>query len=574
MYCTKCGAKLRDGAKFCHVCGQPVAGVKPASSKAQTDKTAVKTEIKEKAMDLAKAGVKQILAALKDRDIKASATPGEISCKPDAAQNAFMKLLKKGLMVLILLVMLTFSLNARPELSRTMGPKTVETYNMSFVLEFDGAVVTDEMFHSGKNYHKDDGKTVLSGIYGYFQNKKEITLKVRILEDPGNDEWVVSIEHGRGEGVSRNFYTRETKGVTEATQSLSKGHDAVFKVPVPDIESLLYLRIHVRRKADIGYILWAGNGYVHEYYFAYGGQEYSEIDTDAGGSGESNWVVPAAIAGALGAGGLALKGRKKKKAAAKKSKNASKDERKSDDEQDEQEEEEDEDEDEDEKSTYEMRIRKDFGDTLSPGDVAQKVYARIVRIPQGGTAATDPGLTSKISITGDDYLNVSGQRLAGDYMSASVEAPQTGNIPDEAIVNFRLAGAGGAFTNRMHFKIAKSEILFFQENLTLPACSDEVWRLPFAVRGASKSADVEACSSVLDKYDVKIEPGEKDCLYYAVIKEKSKDKKEPGTWEQLSLGIKVSDGNSELADSIPLYRFHLGLKFDPHSNIPCYLQTS
>ncbi|MBQ0053176.1 MAG: hypothetical protein KBS89_01805, partial [Bacteroidales bacterium] len=33
-------------------------------------------------------------------------------------------------------------------------------------------------------------------------------------------------------------------------------------------------------------------------------------------------------------------------------------------------------------------------------------------------------------------------------------------------------------------------------------------------------------------------------------------------------------GNSELADSIPLYRFHLGLKFDPHSNIPCYLQTS
>ncbi len=582
MYCTNCGAKLREGAKFCTACGRPVAWEKKAAHnaeagnrsaddvsgtvKAQADKTAVKVEIKEKALDLAKAGARQILAALKDRDISASAAPGEVSCKPDAAQSAFMKMLKKTLPILIFLVMLPFSLNARPELSRTMGPKTVDTYNMTFVLEFDGAVVTDEMFHSGKNYHKDDGKTVLSGIYGYFQNKKEITLKVRILDDPGNDEWVVSIEHGRGEGVSHNFYTRETKGVTKATQSLSKGHNAVFKVPVPDIESLLYLKIHIQRKADIGYISWGGNGFSHEYYFAYGGEEYSEIDTDAGGLGESGWVVPAAVAGGLAVGGLALKGRRKKKAAAKKSKKATKEEKKkSDDKQD---------EDDEEKATYEMRIRKDFGDTLTPGTAAQKVFARIVRIPKGGTATTDSGLTSKISITGDDYLNVSGLGLAGEYMSASVEAPQTGSIPDEAVVNFRLAGGGGSFTNRMHFKIAKSEILFFQKNLTLPACSDEVWKLPFAVKGASKNANVEACSSVLDKYDVKIEPGEKDCLYYAVIKEKVKDKKEPGTWEQFSLGIKVSSGASEISDSLPLYRFHLGLKFGIGSTLPCYLQTN
>ena len=564
MYCTKCGAKLREGAKFCHVCGKPVAVVKEAP-KVQADKTAVKTEIKEKAVDLAKAGAKQILAALKDRDVNASATPGEVSCKPDAAQSAFMKLLKKGLLALVLLVMLPFALNARPELSRTMGPKTVKFYDMSFVLEFDGAVVSDEMFHSGKNYRKDDGETVLSGIQGYFQNKNEITLRVRILEDPGNDEWVVNIEHGRGEEVY-HYITREVKGVTEDTQSLSKRHDAVFKVPVPDTESLLYLKIHIERKADIGYVTFADQKFIHEYFFAYGGDQYSEIDTDAGGLGESGWVVLAAVAGGLAVGGLALKGRKKKKVAAKKPEKASKDEKnKSEDDK--------QDEDDEEKATYEMRIRKDFGDTLTPGGGPQNVYARIVRIPQGGTAATDSGLTSKISITGDGYLNVSGQRLAGGYMSASVEAPQGGSIPDEAVVNFRLTGGGGAFTNRMHFKIAKSEIIFFQENLTLPACSDEVWRLPFAVKGASKNTSVEACSSCLDAYDVQIEPGEKDGLFYAVIREKKKDKKEAGTWEQFSLGIKVNDGKSELEDSLPLYRFHLGLKLGMGSTLPCYLQT-
>ena len=80
MYCTKCGTKLREGAKFCHVCGQPVRGAEQASRKAgignkavddvngpvktPADKTVVRTAIKEKAVDLAKAGAKQILPAL------------------------------------------------------------------------------------------------------------------------------------------------------------------------------------------------------------------------------------------------------------------------------------------------------------------------------------------------------------------------------------------------------------------------------------------------------------------------------------------------------------------------------
>ena len=580
MYCTKCGAKLREGAKFCHACGKPVAGVKQTSStavtenkaadgmngtvKAQADNTAVKSAIKEKAVDLAKAGAKQILEALKDRDIDASATPGEVSCKLDAAQSAFMKLLKKGLMALAMFLSLSQPLDAQTALSNKLGPfslKWADDLTVSYSIEFEGASVSNNSFRSDIQYLSEDGRLVKDNINGYFtKDYVTVRLKAAPMSLPGDYKdlgYSATVKYGKWGSSS------EKEKQTSGWKPLSQGIDAVFRIPVTDKESLLDLVVSIGLDFE-GYISWSARS--HDFFLAYGKSRDGIIDTVAGGdSDENGWVVPAVVVGGLAVGGLALKGRRKKKAAAKKSKNASKDDKKKSDEK--------QDEDDEEKATYEMCIRKDFGDTLTPGDAPRKVFARIVRIPQGGKAATDPGLTSKISITGDNYLNVSGQNLAGGYMSASVEAPQTGSIPDEAVVNFRLVGTGGSFTNRMHFKIAKSEIIFFQENLTLPACSDDVWRLPFVVKGAPKDAVAEACSSALDKYDVKIEHGEKDGLYYAVIREKAKDKKEAGTWEQLSLGIKVKDGKSELADSLPLYRFHLGLKLGMGYTLPCYLHT-
>ena len=614
MYCTKCGTKLREGAKFCQACGQPVPKVKPALSaesvnkptvstdrtaKAPADKTAVKSEIKDMAVDMAKAGAKQILAALKDRDINASAAPGEVSCKPDAAQTAFMKLLKKGLLCVLILVGFCITLQAETifsglEMDRKKDPEKGITMT---VTGFENDVHANGVVLNGNT-----NKGNIINVHVVFEPRYTNT-NPRKSGTPYNQRLVFYIDAWSRQAqawgdedkckimvVDKKTYTSEngpivvdasfnvddyatingypTTQFTVHCEASTREYDnwkANFPEDYPDPFSTISScscrsQIYLPEDPDAGSSPAAGNTLDTE-----GIDGIVSIDTEADDdAGENGWVVPAAVAGGLAVGGLALKGRKKKKAAAKKPAKASKDEKKkSEDEQD---------DDDEEKATYEMRIRKDFGDTLTPGGAAQKVYARIVRIPQGGKAATDSVLTSKISITGDSYLNVSGQNLSGGYMSASVEAPQSGSIPDEAVVNFRLAGGGGAFTNRMHFKIAKSEIIFFQENLTLPACSDEVWRLPFAVKGASKGARVEAYS--IDAYDVKIEPGEKDGLFYAVIKEKAKDKKDPGTWEQFSLGIKVSSGASEMSDSLPLYRFHLGLKFDPHSTIPCYLQTS
>lgn len=603
MYCTKCGAKLREGAKFCHACGQPVVRMKPA----QSDKTAVRSEIKEKVVDLAKAGAKQVLEALKDRDINASATPGEVSCKPDAAQSAFMKLLKKGLLGITVFLGLSSPLSAqKTELKfQTEGP--VGELTLKFTGVKDIRFKRDETANQGRlTFHYYEG-TLTSD---------QITVETIFVPSPDNSpKACYSTLLGFDDlypSSNEDGYDYEDHGAKPPKRDRSApGKSLSFSAKYSMPQDAYGIRVAIAPAVDLAPDKY-GPGedqplgtMMESFLFNFildGPTAVAEIDTQASSEADDvtpgtydtegiegivdiddnsgwdasddseehhpgNWKVPAAVIGAIAAGAALRAGRKKDAGKKSKNKNTSSEGKGEKDDTEDK-------DDDDEKATYEMRIRKDFGDTLTPGGAAQKVYARIVRIPQGGKAATDSVLTSKISITGDSYLNVSGQNLSGGYMSASVEAPQSGSIPDEAVVNFRLSSGGGSFTNRMHFKVAKSEIVFFQENLTLPACSDEAWRLPFAVKGASKTTTVESCSSVLEKYDVKIEPGEKDGLFYAVIKEKAKDKKEAGTWEQFSLGIKVTDGKLELADSLPLYRFHLGLKFAPHSTIPCYLQTS
>ena len=605
MFCTYCGAKLRDGAKFCTSCGKPVKTAGKSAS-APAANTVVNPEIKEKAINLAKAGAKQILAALKDLDFNASATPGEVSCKPDAAQSAFMKLLKKGLLSIAICLGLSSPLSAqKTELKfQTEAPKGELTVKFTGVKDIrfkreEKANQNRLTFHYYEGTLTSDRITVET----LFVPASDMSGKCTYCTYIGfNDLYSSSNEDGYEETYPDHFKQKRDRSAPGRSLSLSGS----FTMS----QSAYGIRVNIAPGSDLEPDKYGpgedqplglmDDSYIFSFISA-GPVAVAEIDTQASSEADDitpgtyntegidgivdidddnvrsdsddpeedhlgNWKVPAAVIAAIGAAAAIRAGGKKaagKKSKGKKSSSESKSNKDNTEDRDEDE----------ENATYEMRIRKDFGDTLTPGGGPQNVYARIVRIPQGGTAATDSGLTSKISITGDGYLNVSGQRLAGGYMSASVEAPQGGSIPDEAVVNFRLTGGGGAFTNRMHFKIAKSEIIFFQENLTLPACSDEVWRLPFAVKGASKNTSVEACSSCLDAYDVQIEPGEKDGLFYAVIREKKKDKKEAGTWEQFSLGIKVNDGKSELEDSLPLYRFHLGLKLGMGSTLPCYLQT-
>lgn len=163
------------------------------------------------------------------------------------------------------------------------------------------------------------------------------------------------------------------------------------------------------------------------------------IHTDASDDkGEMpSFVIPAAIAAVVMLGGGAIIGKGKKRKAAKQDQKESEEEK------------EDEEEEEEENVSYEMRVYKEFGDTINVGDDAV-VYARMVAIYPDGTEKTDPSLTARINIYPKTYLSLTSKQMSGDYMGAVVSAPVADTIPEEAVIVFDLEGI---YKVEMNFKI-------------------------------------------------------------------------------------------------------------------------
>lgn len=295
------------------------------------------------------------------------------------------------------------------------------------------------------------------------------------------------------------------------------------------------------------------------------GPIHEEIDTTPPDTPvESGWLVPSIIGAiAVGGGLLAWNKRRKKEEEEKKLKNSKttpppppgKPQKSKEQEEDEY----------NERCTYEMRIKKDFGDTLVPGDKPVTVYARIMRYTPDGNVYTDPVLTRMIQITGDDYLQVSPTTQYGEYMAANVLAPNQDVTPPEAVVNFVMSAEGVSFTNHMHFFVEGAEILFGQDNLTMPAGYEKTVELPFVVLGLGEDPKVELS---VEKDAYKVEVKKKDDLWFAVLKENKdcadfKNKLEPGKYSYYSLHIKASDENDRKAETdFPICRFQMGLTID------------
>lgn len=223
------------------------------------------------------------------------------------------------------------------------------------------------------------------------------------------------------------------------------------------------------------------------------------------------------------------------------------------------------------KSRYEMRLQKDFGDTILVGERVA-VYARIVEITPEGAETLRSDLTAQISISSPHYLIVSGEGMSGEYKAAYIDAPETaGDIPTEAIISFRFAGGNGSFANNVTFQVGEQKIVFGQENLTLPAGYDKTERLPFAVLGMGKDAAVTASIIREDGYSVEVEAGEEENLYYALITEKNKAEGEAGDYDSYTLEIKATNGERTITGELPLYRFHMGLRLDV-SSLGCYVE--
>lgn len=280
----------------------------------------------------------------------------------------------------------------------------------------------------------------------------------------------------------------------------------------------------------------------------YGPVQTQTVTTDASGSeGEMSFAIPAAII-AASAAGAAILGAKKKRGRRSGKDSSS------------------EDENDEPQNRYEMRVFKNFGDTFIPGET-ETVYARIVEITPDGKENTSEVLTRQIRIYSEAFLRVSGCIPAGEFMKADVTAPESGAAPEEATVVFDY---DGIFKVEMNFRIAGQEIVFGQDNLTLPACCAEPVSLPFLIKNSSGEETVSLEISPRGTYSVSYEKGT-DGLSYAVIKDDSKKKMEAGTWESFILYVKVQRGKRSVSNSLPVYRFHEGLAVSL-THIPCYLK--
>ena len=288
-------------------------------------------------------------------------------------------------------------------------------------------------------------------------------------------------------------------------------------------------------------------------------EEWLEEDNDAANwSGVDDFLIPGAIALILLGGGATVVHKKKKK----KDKKTKTEQKPAG-------------------AVYKMEVYKEFGNSLSPGYDPRPVYARIVKIVAGGDPVPEPALTAMIEITGDAYLQVSVHRMENGWRCADVAAPQQDAVPEEGVVTFALAGDRGGYVNHLHFKIEAGQVLFGQDNLTLPAHHTQEERLPFVVTGMAEGATIEATitepeNKPTDYYNVRVEWNAELDMHEAVItdlkRDPEKDNGTPGDYLPFTLHIVVTNpGGSRMEGWMPVVRFYMGLAFKV-DDVKCFME--
>lgn len=615
-YCMNCGAQLLPDAKFCINCGQALTSTPPPVQNAYDgDQHSVNS-------------IHDIIAKLSDNDIKADKTTGEISCVSSEAQNAFLRLLRNGKVLIAVFVCLFTSVSAfADEIKRTVstGFGTI-TYTITGVEQQMQSIDNPEGPPDSKTskkkygYYRDQNNDmqrdeltqvtqlkVRCNSYRVYQNASGV--KISVSFNPGGSNFIKETKY-QNIDVQKQFdlvvgssYKRKTKNEILPQLHITKAPyecDDVSFFPIIDDKGV-YIRIGARCvskyldgqnykvETDLYYdeihlVFAAGKsdpapeeGSEDEEAFTKPdnndeepndiGPIHEEIDTiPPDEPGESGWLIPTLIGVIALTGGLTAwkkkKEKEKKDTPPRESGKKSKKNKKEDE------------EDYEERCTYEMRIKKDFGDTFTPGDPPQKVYARIVRHTPDGKSYTDTKLTLMIQITGDDYLQVSPATPIGEYIAADVQAPAIDNVPAEAVVNFTMAAEGASFTNHMHFFIEGAEILFGQDNLTLPTDYEKTVELPFLVLGMGEDVKIEMTVEY-DAYKAVLKQDKKKGIWFAVLTENKdcadfKKKLEPGNYKCYSLHIKATDANDRKVETdFPICRFQMGLTIDT-TYIKCY----
>ncbi|MBR5087895.1 MAG: hypothetical protein IK093_00550, partial [Ruminiclostridium sp.] len=214
------------------------------------------------------------------------------------------------------------------------------------------------------------------------------------------------------------------------------------------------------------------------------------------------------------------------------------------------------------KSTFRLAINKQFGDTIRMQGKPEFVYARIIEVTPEGHEFTREDLSEKIRIyAGSAGINVEETGMIGGYKSARVFAPKSDEV--ECIVSFRFEYEGNSYTNNVRFWLEEPGILFYQENLALPAKYDKEAELPFTVTGFEPDkATVELRMSEGAPYHVQLVESENDpSTHWAVLTDICDKDQDAGTMLDCYLIVSVTDGEVTIEEQFPVTRVGLGLNF-------------
>ena len=383
-------------------------------------------------------------------------------------------------------------------------------------------------------------------------------------EANGQAQQFTQTSQTKGHSLDKVVYTFDCKDYLQADPSAQKPMllvNASTDVQVGYSVSEVVVNLNLKLDPDA-----AGGDSLHVK------EDHNASDT----KGIKKYLIPGAIGGVLLGGGAAA-------ASAMKGKRKDEEEGEGGDEGDEGEGEGE----ENEPDVLEMEIYKDFGDTLFVGDAADSVFASIVRHTADGRQEwTDEALTQRIQITSvDGYLYVQEHGMEDGWKAAYVAAPECeeGEPPQESIVSFTIASAEASYTNHLHFKIRKPEVIFEQENLTLPARYEKKVELPFLIVGMNDGTAIITATIEDDdgkpspEYTIETVWNEKKKHYFAIIKDTVLDPKVdegiPGNYLGYHIRIEAQNKNGLKAKGeLPLFRYYMGLVMRMRSNVHCHLE--
>jgi len=215
----------------------------------------------------------------------------------------------------------------------------------------------------------------------------------------------------------------------------------------------------------------------------------------------------------------------------------------------------------DKKKKYRMAIYKDFGDTVHRGEKVY-VYACIMERDEQGNEKVNHELTRQINIFSEDgVFDIYEQdELAGEYKGARVLLGRNENNREEGVVSFKFTGKGGTYTNRMKFKIDEPAIVFYQDNIALPAGYEKHEPLPFTLKGFNPDkVKIKVETTKGSSYEAELAPSDIPGTYFAVLTDVDRSRQEAGTVATSFLCVTAEEGGRTCTQSVKLLRVNEGI---------------